>query len=94
MFTTQREIQTLRHMLIGDRTEDEVAAIRHVITDLEHYSKLKANCVRVALGDPCEKHSGDNTPPFDEFFRMTHGYCLLCLIEENQNLKQIVGGAA
>ena len=37
---------------------------------------------------PCEKHSGENTPPFDEFMAKYGRKCTPCLVDEIGCLKQ------
>lgn len=46
------------------------------------------NFIRFMMGGPCDKHSGENTPQIDDFLDLIRGKCMLCLIEENKQLKE------
>ena len=49
--------------------------------EIEKFNSLFKNGID-CFASPCEKHSGENTPPFDEFIKK-YGYkCTPCLVEE------------
>lgn len=42
---------------------------------------IKANALEIFTPN-CERHTGDNTPPWDEFVTRTRGVCMLCALDE------------
>jgi len=39
------------------------------------------------FANPCERHSGERTPPFAEFFEQYGGQCLICVVDNNKALQ-------
>jgi cell division protein FtsB len=57
--------------------------LRAEVERLSSYYKNGIEC----FANPCEKHSGENTPPFDEFFAKYGGQCLICVVDNNKALQ-------
>jgi hypothetical protein len=58
--------------------ETELAEAR---AEIEKFKNLFKNGIDCFMS-PCEKHSGDNTPPFTEFMEKYGHKCTPCLVEE------------
>lgn len=58
--------------------EIELAEAR---AEIEKFKNLFKNGIDCFMS-PCEKHSGDNTPPFAEFMEKYGHKCTPCLVEE------------
>lgn len=50
---------------------------------LTRYCKNGIDC----FANPCERHSGERTPPFPEFFEKYGGQCLICVVDNNKALQ-------
>src|SRR5690606_34209959 len=50
---------------------------------LSRYYKNGIDC----FANPCERHSGEGTPPFSEFFERYGGQCLICVVDNNKTLQ-------
>src|SRR5690606_32602095 len=50
---------------------------------LARYCKNGLEC----FANPCERHSGERTPPFSEFFEKYGGQCLICVVDNNKALQ-------
>lgn len=77
------EIRGLRQLvndchIVAGQLETERNEVR---AEIEKFNSLFKNGID-CFASPCEKHSGENTPPFDEFIKK-YGYkCTPCLVEE------------
>lgn len=60
--------------------------LRAEVERLTRYYKNGIDC----FANPCEKHSGEKTPPFAEFFEEYGGKCLICVVDENKALLEVV----
>jgi DNA repair exonuclease SbcCD ATPase subunit len=69
----------------------------HIIERDKRIAELEAELerLRVYVGrgvdvfaSPCEKHSGENTPPFDVFFVKYGHRCLICTVDELGRLRE------
>lgn len=61
----------------------EIKALRVEVERLNRYYKNGIDC----FANPCEKHSGERTPPFSEFFEKYGGQCLICVVDNNKALQ-------
>ena len=61
----------------------EIEALRAEVERLSRYYKNGIDC----FANPCERHSGDRTPPFAEFFEKYGGQCLICVVDNNKALQ-------
>src|SRR5690554_570049 len=61
----------------------ELATLQAEIDRLNSYYKNGIDC----FANPCEKHSGERTPPFSEFFEKYGGQCLICVVDNNKALQ-------
>lgn len=50
---------------------------------LIRYCKNGLEC----FANPCERHSGERTPPLSEFFERYGGQCLICVVDNNKTLQ-------
>jgi hypothetical protein len=62
---------------------DEIEALRAEVDRLNRYYKNGIDC----FANPCERHSGERTPPFAEFFEKYGGQCLICVVDNNKALQ-------
>ena len=62
---------------------DEIEALRAEVERLSRYYKNGIDC----FANPCERHSGERTPPFAEFFEKYGGQCLICVVDNNKALQ-------
>jgi len=70
---------------------DQMAAKDNEIFRLRaEMATQRENFIRLMMSGPCEKHSGENTPPLGEFMAMIKDRCFFCLIEENRDLRKAV----
>ena len=60
------------------QVEKQLAEARAEIEKFKNLFKNGIDC----FASPCEKHSGENTPPFDEFIKKYGHKCTPCLVEE------------
>ena len=67
--TDSREVRQVEKQLAEARAE------------IEKFNNLFTNGIECFM-TPCEKHSGENTPPFDEFMEKYGRKCTPCLVEE------------
>lgn len=58
-------------------------ALRAEVDRLNRYYKNGIDC----FANPCERHSGERTPPFAEFFEKYGGQCLICVVDNNKALQ-------
>lgn len=67
---------------------DDVAAaeLRRLHAEVERLSRYYKNGID-CFANPCERHSGERTPPFDEFFETYGGQCLICVVDNNKALQ-------
>lgn len=65
-------------------TSEQLAACR--ARQAEHDAYLR-NGIDVFM-TPCAAHSGDNTPPFDEFVERYGRKCLQCVVDEAEVLRE------
>src|SRR5690554_3952745 len=61
----------------------ELAALQAENDRLTRYYKNGIDC----FANPCERHSGERTPPFSEFFEKYGGQCLICVVDNNKALQ-------
>lgn len=61
----------------------EVERLRAEVERLSRYYKNGIDC----FANPCERHSGERTPPFAEFFEKYGGQCLICVVDNNKALQ-------
>jgi len=61
----------------------ELATLQAECDRLTRYYKNGIDC----FANPCERHSGERTPPFAEFFEMYGGQCLICVVDNNKALQ-------
>lgn len=61
----------------------EIKALRAEVERLSRYYKNGIDC----FANPCERHSGERTPPFAEFFEKYGGQCLICVVDNNKALQ-------
>ena len=61
----------------------EIEALRAEVERLSRYYKNGIDC----FANPCERHSGERTPPFAEFFEKYGGQCLICVVDNNKALQ-------
>ena len=61
----------------------ELAALQAECDRLTRYYKNGIDC----FANPCERHSGERTPPFSEFFEKYGGQCLICVVDNNKTLQ-------
>ena len=61
-----------------EKLETELAEAR---AEIEKFNNLFKNGIDCFMS-PCERHSGENTPPFDEFIKKYGHECTPCLVEE------------
>ena len=54
--------------------------------EIEKFNNLFKNGIGCFMS-PCERHSGENTPPFDEFIKKYGHKCTPCLVEELADAK-------
>lgn len=69
---------------------DQMAAKDNEIFRLRAEMATHVPSIRLPMSGPCEKHSGENTPPLGEFMAMIKDRCFFCLIEENRDLRKAV----
>lgn len=60
------------------QVEKQLAEAR---AEIEKFNNLFKNGIDCFMS-PCERHSGENTPPFDEFIKKYGHKCTPCLVEE------------
>lgn len=77
------ESQREPHEPIWRDAIDEIEALRAEVDRLNRYYKNGIDC----FANPCEKHSGERTPPFAEFFEKYGGQCLICVVDNNKALQ-------
>lgn len=65
-------------ILVAERDKLEAEIER-----LTRYYKNGIDC----FANPCERHSGERTPPFSEFFEKYGGRCVICLVDSNKALQ-------
>lgn len=75
---------------VGDNSEFDLwntrpieDALRAEVERLTRYYKNGIDC----FASPCERHSGERTPPFAEFFEKYGGQCLICVVDNNKVLQ-------
>lgn len=61
----------------------EIEALRAEVERLNRYYKNGIDC----FANPCERHSGERTPPAAEFFEKYGGQCLICVVDNNKALQ-------
>lgn len=61
----------------------EIEALRAEVERLSRYYKNGIAC----FANPCERHSGERTPPFAEFFEKYGGQCLICVVDNSKALQ-------
>ena len=66
-----------------ERLQAEVEKLRAEVERLSRYYKNGIDC----FANPCERHSGERTPPFAEFFEKYGGQCLICVVDNNKALQ-------
>lgn len=75
---------TIRELLAErDALQAERDALNAENERLTRYYKNGIDC----FASPCERHSGERTPPFTEFFERYGGQCLICVVDNNKALK-------
>jgi len=67
----------------ADKLRAEIEALREEVERLSRYYKNGIDC----FANPCERHSGERTPPFAEFFEKYGGQCLICVVDNNKALQ-------
>lgn len=77
------EIRGLRQLvndchIVAGQLETERNEAR---AEIEKFNSLFKNGID-CFASPCERHSGENTPPFDEFIKKYGHKCTPCLVEE------------
>ena len=74
------------------REEIDRRIIWHVEEMLAHIDAQAAQIEtlqEILMNGPCERHSGKNTPPLHEFIELLQGKCILCMVEQIADLKDI-----
>jgi len=66
-----------------ERLREELSKMRAEVERLSSYYKNGIDC----FATPCEEHSGERAPPFDEFFEKYGGLCLICVVDNNEALQ-------
>lgn len=66
-----------------EELQDALSAVTAERDRLTRYYKNGIDC----FANPCEKHSGERTPPFPEFFERYGGQCLICVVDNNKTLQ-------
>src|SRR5690606_24365980 len=61
----------------------EMEALQAENDRLSRYCKNGIDC----FANPCERHSGERTPPFSDFFEKYGGQCLICVVDNNKTLQ-------
>jgi hypothetical protein len=61
----------------------EMEALQAENGRLSRYCKNGIDC----FANPCERHSGERTPPFSDFFEKYGGQCLICVVDNNKTLQ-------
>lgn len=56
------------------------------LSDYEKLAQYYKNGIE-CFANPCERHSGERTPPFAEFFEKYGGQCLICVVANNKALQ-------
>lgn len=90
---TASELTTCRNLL--DMLQDcngEVAdywqrMLEHIDEQAIQITTMQENFTEFMMNGPCDKHSGDNTPPLPEFLKKIDGKCMLCMIKQLATLK-------
>ena len=57
------------------------AELADAMSEIDKFNALFKNGIECFM-TPCEKHSGENTPPFAEFMEKYGHKCTPCLVEE------------
>jgi len=63
--------------------ESYTPALQAEYDRLSRYYKNGIEC----FANPCERHSGERTPPFSDFFEKYGGQCLICVVDNNKTLQ-------
>jgi hypothetical protein len=72
---------------------DHINSLESRLSDYEvleaEYDRLTRYCKNGidCFANPCERHSGEGTPPFSEFFERYGGQCLICVVDNNKTLQ-------
>lgn len=61
--------------------------LAHIDEQATQITTMQENFTEFMMNGPCDKHSGDNTPPLPEFLKKIDGKCMLCMIEQIATLK-------
>lgn len=69
-----------------EKLETELAEAR---AEIEKFNNLFANGIACFM-TPCEKHAGENTPPFDEFMEKYGRKCVPCLVDEIERKDKLI----
>lgn len=67
-------------------TQRLAAALEAARAEVERLSRYYKNGID-CFANPCERHSGERTPPFAEFFEKYGGQCLICVVDNNKALQ-------
>lgn len=61
--------------------------IASIENELKQAQEVRDKAIEFALHSGyCEKHSGENTPPFEVFIERIKDKCFLCVLDENDKL--------
>ena len=69
-----------------EKLETELAEAR---AEIEKFNNLFASGIECFM-TPCEKHAGENTPPFDEFMEKYGRKCVPCLVDEIERKDKLI----
>ncbi|AMD43449.1 hypothetical protein ZC03_072 [Pseudomonas phage ZC03] len=78
-----KRAQKVFHARSMQNLEEKLASTQAELEKLKSYYGNGIDC----FANPCKEHSGEKTPPFDEFFEKYGGKCVICLVNQNQELR-------